>query len=80
MKKFILLTLLIVSALALPSKQQGRVWNGENARPGQAPYMIGLLWYEFESTIQPLNFCGGAILNNWWVITVSVAVHPLMKF
>lgn len=59
--------LLITSSLALPS----RIWNGENARIGQAPYMVGLLWYEFETTVQPMNFCGGAIINRWWVITAA---------
>lgn len=71
MKVLTLLAFLLVSTLALPPSRESRIWNGENATPGQAPYMIGILWYEFETTVQPLNICGGAIINQWWVVTAA---------
>jgi secreted trypsin-like serine protease len=71
MKTLTLITLLAASVLALPSGPSSRIWNGQNARPGQAPYMIGILWYETLTTVQPINICGGAIVNQWWVITAA---------
>lgn len=71
MKLLTLISLFIVSSLALPPSREGRIWNGNPARPHQAPYLIGILWYEEASTVQPMNICGGAIVNQWWVITVS---------
>ncbi|CRK96749.1 CLUMA_CG010160, isoform A [Clunio marinus] len=76
MKTLILISLLVVTISALPSTRNNRIWNGENATPGQAPYLIGILWYEFATTIQPLNICGGAIVNVWWTIT---AAHCLIN-
>lgn len=71
MKSLTLVTFLVVSALALPPPRNGRIWNGENAIPGQAPYMIGILWYEDDDTVQPINICGGAIIDERWVITAA---------
>jgi secreted trypsin-like serine protease len=72
MKLLTLVSLLIVSALALPPSLERRIWNGNPAQPHQAPYLIGILWFETATTVQPLNICGGAIVNQRWVITVSV--------
>ncbi|CRK96748.1 CLUMA_CG009941, isoform A [Clunio marinus] len=58
------------SGIALPSSRNDRIWNGENATPGQAPYMIGLLVYRITIE-QPLTFCGGSLINEWWVISAA---------
>ena len=71
MKLLSLLSLLIVSSLASPPSRESRIWNGANAQPGQAPYMVGILWYEEDTTVQPLNICGGGIINVWMVITAA---------
>jgi len=77
MKTLTLISLFVVSALAVPSSRSSRIWNGVNATPGQAPFMIGMLWYEEDTTVQPMNFCGGAIINELWVVT---AAHCLGEF
>ena len=71
MKLLSLLSLLIVSSLASPPSRESRIWNGANAQPGQAPYMVGILWYQVLTTVQPINMCGGAIINEWMVITAA---------
>lgn len=80
--KFLGFTLLLfASVFALPSNHERRIWNGNPARPGQAPFLIGILWFEEDTTVQPLNICGGAIVNRWWVITVSVVfIHKFYHY
>lgn len=71
MKIFVLIAFLVVFSSALPSRRGGKIWNGDNATPGQAPYMVGMLRFEIDGSDQPLTVCGGAVVNIWWIITVS---------
>lgn len=66
MKLLAIFSLLTISVLALP---ESKIWNGNVAFPGQAPYMVGKLSYVDGVGNQPVNFCGGSILNELWVIT-----------
>jgi hypothetical protein len=79
MKLFILFSFLIVSGLALPPSRESRIWNGRPAVPGQAPYMVGILWFQTDTTVQPMNICGGAIVNVWYVMYFLCAPETRMK-
>lgn len=57
------------SLKVFPKIFEGRVVNGENARPGQAPYIVSL-----ASTSSATNYshsCGGSILNKEWILTAA---------
>ncbi|XP_058829149.1 chymotrypsin-2-like [Topomyia yanbarensis] len=55
---------LAVVASASPS-WRGRIAGGTDAGAGQFPYMVSL------RDSQLVHFCGGAILNNRWIITAG---------
>lgn len=64
--------LCVTSGLALPNvfnpflDRSGRIIGGQDATPGQAPFMIQLQNMQFNR-----HFCGGAIINNWWGVTAA---------
>ena len=56
-----------------------RIWGGEFANTGEYPWMayIDTKWIEIvngKPTLKTLN-CGGAIINEWWVITAGHCVN-----
>lgn len=73
MKTLILISFLTLAVVALPSSsnKNGRIWNGGSATPGQAPYLVGILWFEEETTVQPLNICGGGIIKPSFVVSAA---------
>lgn len=50
---------------------ESRIVGGQNALPGQFPYMAA-----FHAGFQGNYMCGGAILNQNWVVTVVDAFWP----
>lgn len=54
----------------------GRIVGGTVARPGQFPYQAGLVRAnEDDSENSTTVFCGGAIIDNQWIITAGRCVH-----
>lgn len=53
-----------------------KIINGENAVNGQFPHMVQL---SIKSTDQP-QYCGGSLLNDRWVLTVSYKISSGYKF
>lgn len=49
-----------------------KIINGENAMNGQFPHMVQL---SIKSVDQP-QYCGGSLLNDRWVLTVSYKISP----
>lgn len=60
------------SLKVFPSLLQGRVVNGENARPGQAPYIVTLA--SPDSSTNYSHSCGGSIINKEWILTAAHCV------
>nr|XP_033322627.1 trypsin-1-like [Megalopta genalis] len=46
-----------------------RIVNGEDAREGEIPYQVSL-----QKMASSFHFCGGSVLNNYYVITASHCV------
>ncbi|XP_053685771.1 chymotrypsin-2-like [Sabethes cyaneus] len=63
----LLVSLCLAVAAASPTWQE-RIAGGTDAGDGQFPYMVSL------RDQQRMHFCGGAILNNRWVITGAKCV------
>ncbi|XP_067010914.2 chymotrypsin-2 [Anabrus simplex] len=64
----VLLVSCVASSLGAPQLDIGsRVINGENASPGEIPYIVSLRRGNS-------HFCGGSILNANWVITAAHCV------
>ncbi|XP_026471998.1 chymotrypsin-2-like [Ctenocephalides felis] len=61
MKTFIVLLATICFVSANPA---GRIVGGENADDASAPYQVSLQFKNF-------HFCGGSILNKYWIITAA---------
>ncbi|XP_055534358.1 chymotrypsin-2-like [Wyeomyia smithii] len=63
-------SLCLAVAAASPSWRQ-RITGGQNAGEGQFPYQVSL------RDQQMVHFCGGAILNNRWIITGAKCVNGM---
>lgn len=57
------------SSKVFPSIPEGRVVNGENARSGQAPYIVTIASAASSSSYS--HSCGGSILNKEWILTAA---------
>lgn len=68
MKTLVIVLLAVVSTLAAPAEELStRVVGGENAAPGQFPYIVSLHW-----VIGPVSthVCGGSIISSLWILSV----------
>ena len=52
------------------SNRLRRVLNGEQAKPGEFP------WMAYTNIVTDAKPCGGAIISKWWILT---AAHCLEK-
>lgn len=74
-RKLLLITGLFAVALALPRRLNDfkeinpTIVNGTDARIEEFPFIVSLQYSTSES--QSYHFCGGSILNKFWVLTVS---------
>jgi trypsin len=62
----------IFMAVAVESQQLrpiGRIYQGYNAEPHSAPYIVSLRF--FPTFDKPFHFCGGSILNENWVLSAG---------
>ncbi|XP_063699066.1 prostasin-like [Culicoides brevitarsis] len=71
--RFVLL--LVCAALAFVNCQPGnhsgnRIVGGEWARHGEFPWIVTI-------HINGRHYCGGSIVNNYWVVTAAHCVHPV---
>lgn len=48
----------------LPDSMQNRIVGGQEATPGQFPYIVSLRWGDF-------HFCGGSVLSDKYVVTAA---------
>ena len=70
MKGFIVFTLLIAAALAAPATDDfvPFVVGGQNASPGQFPYIVSVQWVILGL---PSHVCGGIIIGPSWVLSAA---------
>lgn len=70
MKLLIVIFFLVAQSIELdikdPENPRQYIVGGNDASPGQFPYFVSL-----RKTSDRQNFCGGAIVNVRWVLTVS---------
>lgn len=59
----------VTSLKVYPSILEGRVVNGQNANPGQAPYIVSIA--SAASSTNYSHSCGGSIINKDWVLTAA---------
>lgn len=75
MKAFVAVTLFALLAVASSSKLYpsfpigGRIVNGEDATPGQAPYIVSIASTASETEYR--HSCGGSIIAKQWVLTAA---------
>ncbi|KAM7352038.1 serine protease 1-like [Cochliomyia hominivorax] len=56
-------------SLVVPvAEPEGRITNGQNARPGQFPYQVGL---SLKLGLLSSSWCGGSLISNEWVLTAA---------
>lgn len=58
------------------SSSEGRIINGIEAARGQFPWQVGI----FHTINGNRQFCGGALLNNQWVLTAGHCVYNANTF
>lgn len=54
----------------------GRIVGGGDAEMGSAPWMVSLQW----GLVRPSHFCGGAIINQNWILTGKSPRRPHLKY
>lgn len=68
MRGLLVLSLVIVAALAAPSEERSsRIVGGINALPGEFPYIVSLQWFILGLAS---HVCGGSIIGDIWVLSV----------
>lgn len=69
MRTLVLLSLAFAVALAAPAEDVSTfIVGGQNAAPGQFPFMVSLQWQILTLTA---HLCGGAIVSPSWVISAA---------
>ncbi|KAH8301985.1 hypothetical protein KR044_001481, partial [Drosophila immigrans] len=68
----VLLTVTISLALGAKLKFEPRIYNGENAKPGQFPYIVSLL---IDRGVLGRYGCGGSIIDHTWILTAAHCTH-----
>uniref|UniRef100_A0A1L8DQM8 Putative trypsin-like serine protease n=1 Tax=Nyssomyia neivai TaxID=330878 RepID=A0A1L8DQM8_9DIPT len=74
MNTFIFVTLILSCAIVASAKP--RIIGGLPTKPHEFPYMISLQWLDNPDQ---KHFCGGAILNENWIITAGHCVKAFSK-
>lgn len=66
------LTFFVVVSLALASSRSAnRIVGGEEAGEHEFPYQISLQWNFNEDGKEIMHFCGGSLLNEYYVLTAA---------
>ncbi|GAB0098980.1 trypsin [Sergentomyia squamirostris] len=73
--KFIVCFAIFV-AVASAAVIDPRIVGGKEAKPHQFPHMISLQWMD---KAEPTHFCGGALLNENYVLTAGHCAHALTQ-
>jgi secreted trypsin-like serine protease len=47
-----------------------RIIGGDEAKPGDAPYLVSLQWFLSWKRVG-IHFCGGAIITKLWILSAS---------
>lgn len=50
-----------------------RVAGGQSVKPGDRPYYVSL-YYKGTINDYPISYCGGAILNDQWILTAAYCI------
>ncbi|GAB0098981.1 trypsin [Sergentomyia squamirostris] len=72
----VILCLAIFVAVASAAVINSRIIGGKEATPHQFPHMISLQWIENQ---EPTHFCGGALLNENFVLTAGHCVNAFSE-
>ncbi|XP_014211409.1 trypsin-1-like [Copidosoma floridanum] len=78
--KILLLTCLLTASQShYPQPLSARVLNGHDAVPGEIPFRVSMQWSipPFSSRV---HFCGGAILDEQWILTRAECVRFIQKY
>lgn len=75
MRSLIVLSLAFAAALAVPiAEVDPFVVGGENALPGQFPYIVSLLWNVLGVST---HVCGGSIISGNWILTAAHCITEI---
>lgn len=68
MKIFLLIALSVAAVLALAEEINPSIVGGINALPNEFPYIVSI---QYVLGTGSAHVCGGAIINHYWILSVS---------